>query len=221
MTTAERGDIIEIELTRVRPRRQLWHRPGQFIYISFDADSVSAEPHPFSVSSPPGEPHLRISVKELGDWTSELGALEGGERARIWGPYGKFGDHATADPELAPVLIAGGIGVTPFLSMVADEQFLHETDQTTYLIYSVERADEAIYHDDIESLHLDRFVYVPHCSDDEGFLDAKAIAGKVGGLDGKTFLVCGPAPMMESITEDLREHGVDIERNATEDFSVI
>ena len=223
VATTERGDIIEISLKPVRPRRRLRHRPGQFIYISFDTDAVSAEPHPFSISSPPEEPHLRISVKELGDWTSGLDSLRGGERARIWGPYGKFGDNLAADPDLDPVLIAGGIGLTPFLSMITDDQLLHETDRTIYLIYSVETPDEAIYHDDIESLNLDpdRFVYVPHSSDDDGFLDATTIADKVGGLDGKTFLICGPAPMMESIADDLKKHGVGIERIATEDFSVI
>lgn len=221
--TPERGDIIEIYLKPVRPRRHLIHRPGQFIYISFDTDRVSAEPHPFSISSPPGQAHLRISVKELGDWTSELGKLQGGERARIWGPYGKFGDKLNADPVLDPVLVAGGIGLTPFLSMIKDESFLQAEGRTTHLIYSVETPDEALYHDEIESLERERdqLVYIPHSSDEEGFLDATVIGEMVGGLDGKKFLICGPAPMMDSVTEDLQKHGVGIERIFTEDFSVI
>ncbi len=223
VTVTELGDITEVYLTPVRPRRRLLHRPGQFLDISFDPDKVSAEPHPFSLSSPPHEPQLRISVKELGVWTSELSTLRGGERARVWGPYGTFGDALNTDLELDPVLIAGGIGLTPFLSMIRQEGFLEEGDRTAHLIYSVEKPDEALYHDEIESLNLDldTLIYISHSSDEEGLLDAKTIGEKVGGLEGKKFLICGPAPMMESITEDLQKNGVGIERIVTEDFSVI
>ncbi len=219
----ERGDIIELYLKPVRPRRRLKHRPGQFVYISLDTDRVSAEPHPFSISSPPRQSHLRLSVKELGDWTSELSKLKGGERARIWGPYGKFGDHVNSDPDLTPVLVAGGIGVTPFLSMINDETFLQAGNGTTHVIYSVEKPEDALYHDEIESLQPDHDAldYIPHHSDEEGFLNAEVIGDMVGGLDGKRFLICGPAPMMDSIKEDLQRNGVGIERIFTEDFSVI
>jgi predicted ferric reductase len=217
----EHGDIVEIYLKPLR--RHLKHRPGQFIYVSFDTEKLSAEPHPFSISSPPQSPHLRISVKELGDWTSELGKLQGGERVHIWGPYGHFGDKIYKDPKLEPVLIAGGIGLTPFLSMIKDEVFLAVENRKRYLIYSVVKPEEALYHDEIESLHLDheKFVYIPHCSDEEGYLNAKSIGEKVGGLDGKMFLICGPAPMMNSLVEDLQKNGVGIERIFTEDFSII
>ncbi len=217
------GDITEVYLQPRRPRRRVAHQPGQFIYVSFDADSISAEPHPFSISSPPGEPLLRLSVKELGDWTSEVSSLTEGTRARVWGPYGKFGDSAHSDPDLELVFVAGGIGLTPFLSMINDDAFLRAESQKVQLIYSVEKPEDAQYHDEIESLDLgsESFVYHRHCSDDEGFLTASTIAEKVGGLDGKKFLICGPAPMMESIAEDLQNSGVATERIVTEDFSVI
>ncbi|CAN5633096.1 ferric reductase-like transmembrane domain-containing protein [soil metagenome] len=217
----EHGDIIEIYL---KPRgRHLKHRPGQFIYVSFDTEKLSAEPHPFSISSPPQRPHIRISVKELGNWTGELRKLQGGERAYIWGPYGSFGDKIYKDPKLEPVLIAGGIGLTPFLSMIKDEVFLRVENRKRYLIYSVVKPEEALYHDEIESLHLDheKFTYISHSSDEEGYLDAETIGEKVNGLDGKVFLICGPGVMMDSIKENLQKHGVGIERIFTEDFSII
>jgi predicted ferric reductase len=44
-------------------------KPGQFIYISFDTDAVTEEPHPFILSSAPEQSRLRLSIKRLGDWT--------------------------------------------------------------------------------------------------------------------------------------------------------
>lgn len=221
-SVARRGDVTELHLTPVKPGRRLAYRPGQFIYISLDADTVSAEPHPFSISSPPREPQLRLSVAEVGDWTNGLSGLQGGERVRVWGPYGQFGDRVHSDAGLDPVMIAGGIGVTPFLSVVADDRFLNAEDRTAHLIYSVVTPEEAVYHDEIASLDRDdTLVYIRHNSDEEGLLDAEAIGEMVGGLDRKIFLICGPAPMMDSITKELRQHGVGIDRIFTEDFSVV
>jgi predicted ferric reductase len=220
-TVSQRGDITEVYLRPLRPGGRMRHRPGQFIYISFDSDTVSPESHPFSISSPPGQQHLRLSVAEVGDWTRTVSDLRGGERARVWGPYGEFGDRIHANPDLDPVMIAGGIGVTPFLSMISDEHFLREGDRSAHLIYSVVKRDEAVYQDEIEALGLDdTLVSITHSSDEDGFLDADVIGEMVGGLDGKMFLICGPAPMMDTLTKDLRERGVGVDRIFTEDFSV-
>lgn len=220
-TVTRRGDVIELYLTPARPGRPLRHRPGQFLYISVDSGAVSDEPHPFSISSPPGEPHLRLSIAEVGDWTRALSELRGGERVRVWGPYGKFGVRRRSTLGLDPVMIAGGIGVTPFLSMIGDGRFAGEGDCTAHLIYSVETPEEAVYDDEITSIARDStLAYIRHSSDEEGFLDAKRIGELVGGLDGKVFLICGPAPMMAALTTDLRKRGVGVDRIVTEDFSI-
>lgn len=220
-TVAHRGDVTELYLTPTRPDRPLTHRPGQFIYISIDTDEVSAELHPFSISSPPGQPHLRLSIAEVGDWTSTLSELRGGERVKVWGPYGKFGDSLRSTPTLDPVLIAGGIGVTPFLSMIGDGRFVREGERTAHLIYSVVKPEEAVYDDEITTRsRSEALSYTRHSSNEDGFLDATTIGEMVGGLDGKVFLICGPAPMMQTVTKDLREHGVGVDRIITEDFSV-
>ena len=108
--------IVDIKLTPAG--RRMRHAPGQFLYISLDTDAVSEEPHPFSISSPPDSPILRLSIKCLGDWTRSIHQIKPGERARVFGPYGHFSDEFFDHPDLPAVLIGGGIGITPMLSIL-------------------------------------------------------------------------------------------------------
>ena len=105
--------VVAIEMA---PRgRAMRFSPGQFVFVQFFQRGISTEAHPFSVSSTPEDGRLRIVVKALGDYTSRLPALRRGAVARIEGPFGKFSHHNC--PNRKQVWIAGGIGITPFLSM--------------------------------------------------------------------------------------------------------
>lgn len=215
-------DIAEVYLELAGPRR-MPQRAGQFLYISFDAPAVSQELHPYTVSSAPEADRLRLSVKALGDWSAKLPDLKPGDWARVWGPYGEFGNHLWQQPTRDAVLIAGGIGITPFLSMLASAAFMQRRQGKTYLVYSVEKADEALYHEEIEALDLDgkAIIHVPHRSDDEGLLDAEMLQAKVGELTAKCFLICGPAPLMESVEKELLAAEVPLERIFKEDFNLV
>ncbi len=105
-----------VELTLRPDGAPLEYRAGQFIYLTPLDPALAAgrgEEHPYTVSSAPGEPVLRVAVKDLGDASHALqGALAGG-KVLVEGPYGEFfpaGAAATRE-----LWIAGGIGVTPFL----------------------------------------------------------------------------------------------------------
>ena len=96
------------------------HTAGQFLFVSFPGDTRKrlAESHPFTVSSSPREDSLRLSIKASGDWTKHLyGNLKAGAEARVDGCYGQL-DYKTGGKK--QIWIAGGIGVTPFLSWVRD-----------------------------------------------------------------------------------------------------
>lgn len=112
-------DITEIVLSpdrlMVRPRA------GQFIFAAFfDGTRFHGcgEFHPFTVvSSDPGSGRFSLLVKALGDCTRHLTQVEVGTRARVEGPYGTF--LKSMDPARRQLWIAGGIGVTPFVSAAA------------------------------------------------------------------------------------------------------
>lgn len=217
------GDITEVRLSPRDPKRKMAFHPGQFLYVYFDSPDLRAEPHPFSISSAPHAGTIRISVKKLGDWTEQHPALKPGQRAYVWGPYGKFGDHMREHTDKESVLVAGGIGITPFLSMVENEDFLAGKYNKVHLFYSVEVAEEAYYHDEIMALGVkeEHLHYIPHSSDSEGYLTPEVIADRVGDLKTKVYLICGPKVLMDSLREQLMEAGVPFEQIFTEDFSII
>ena len=217
------GDITEVHLRPLDPKRKMAFHPGQFLYVCFDSPDLRSEPHPFSISSPPEAETIRISVKKMGDWTKELPVLKSGQRAYVWGPYGKFGDHMRQHAENKSVLVAGGIGISPFLSMVENEDFKAGKYNKAHLFYCVEVAEEAYYHDEITALGMkeEYLHYIPHSSDSQGYLTPEVIADRVGDLKNKVFLICGPKTMMDSLLEQLMKAGVPFEEIFVEDFSII
>ncbi len=94
------------------------HRAGQFLFVRFPGEKDLNESHPFTISSAPAEDVLRLTIKASGNFTRELFArLKDDTHAIIEGAYGMF-NYKTGGPK--QIWIAGGIGLTPFLSFVRD-----------------------------------------------------------------------------------------------------
>jgi predicted ferric reductase len=163
-------DITELVL---QPQgRTLRPAPGQFIYVSFDADAVNQEPHPFSMSSSPAADHLRLSIKRLGDWTQNVAQIKPGKAARVWGPYGHFTELALTETSLPLVMIGGGIGITPFLSLVASAALAGRAGPST-LVYAIPDRASAVYLEELRTRadQLPHLTLAEHYSDESGYLD--------------------------------------------------
>jgi predicted ferric reductase len=138
VAAANRLDEFVTEVVMEPLASPLAFTPGQFVFVNFRSLAMSAELrplelsmehqvfsfragevgnqfHPFSITSAPGERALMITVKAVGDYTRALRRLEVGADAVVEGPYGSF-SHQNV-PRQRQLWIAGGIGVTPFLSM--------------------------------------------------------------------------------------------------------
>lgn len=101
-------DLTEIVL---RPLgRPLDYRPGQFAMLHLEAKD-GWHRHPFTLASSPAEPDVRVTIKALGDYTSQVSTLvRPGMPAVLSGPHGRFVHGKGTDRQ---VWIAGGVGVTP------------------------------------------------------------------------------------------------------------
>jgi predicted ferric reductase len=180
--------------------------PGQFIALAFGGAGGWYR-HPFSVASAPSEPRLEVTIKALGDYTTTLQEqLEPGTPAKIVGPFGGF-DYTRGGND--QIWIAGGIGVTPFLSWIRamDASF----DRTVDFYYSVAHEADALYLDEIEAAGASHPGFRPHVVNTErdGFLTAERTANgrQRTGLDVWVYM-CGPPAMAKSLAKGFRQLGV-------------
>ncbi|TMR09971.1 hypothetical protein ETD86_41370 [Nonomuraea turkmeniaca] len=193
---------VEIIL-RPRKQRRLTFTAGQFVFVTFHQHGLR-EPHPFTVSSAPAERAIRLTIKAGGDYTSKLRlALRAGCRATVEGGYGML-DYRTGGR--CQVWIAGGIGITPFLSWLRDVP----DDRQITLFYTVRHADEALYWEDIRAradAHPGLRVHL-NVSSKSGTLTTGQVL-EAGGRDSITDVyMCGPLPMLESFVRGFRAAGL-------------
>jgi predicted ferric reductase len=223
VAAVNRLDEFVTEVVMEPREAPLLYAPGQFLFVNFrEPFSEQFRPfarnqfHPFSITSAPSEQRLRITVKAVGDYTRALRTLERGAEAVVEGPYGAFSSRDV--PNDRQIWIAGGIGVTPFLSMARS---LNGDAPAVDLYYCVEHEPEAHFVDELRSIARERenfrVVVVPR--DRDGFLTAERLAVETPDLESADVLICGPPEMIVSLRSQLRAGGVPAERIHAEEFS--
>jgi predicted ferric reductase len=233
VASVNRLDELVTEIVMEPAGRPLAYTPGQFVFVNFRslalgeqlrpfelsverqvfsirAGEVGNQFHPFSITSAPDEQALRVTVKAVGDYTRALRRLEAGAEAVVEGPYGSF-SHRNV-PGRRQIWIAGGIGVTPFLSMA--RSLGHDDRPDVDFYYCVEHAEEAHFLDELRALLP--VTLVPR--DEQGFLTARRIAAEHPDLASAEVFVCGPPAMIDSLRAQLRDVGVARERFHAEEF---
>jgi predicted ferric reductase len=222
-----RGDAWSVVL-RPEGHEGLRFEPGQFTWLSVAGHPFGIEEHPFSFSSS-AEQHdtVELTVKALGDFTSQVGDIQPGARTYLDGPYGAF----TTDRNEAPgfLFVGGGIGITPIVSMLrtlADRG----DERPMALVYAVKDPDEATFRDEVadleERLKL-RVVLVPEVAPDQwpgpsGFVDAEVLAQVLPERrELWQCFVCGPDPMMDVVERALHDLGVPADHVNLERFNLV
>ena len=194
---------VEVRLTPLR--RPLRRRAGQFAFVKLRTPGMS-EPHPFSIASAPNSPELTFMVRELGDWTSSLAAnVRVGDRAFVEGPFGRL--RLLPRRPRPVVWVAGGVGITPFLSALAHP--LQEGMRPPTLLYAVRSVDEAHAREAIEDAAAQGRVIVRYFESRNGTpltttaLDSVA----AGAFEGAHVVICGPTPLVRWVRRYARGHG--------------
>lgn len=216
------GDVLQIDMRPERPESQISYKAGQFVFIRFftaQPGTIPPEWHPFTISSHPDSDKLQITVKALGDYTTALQQLTPGTIAEIEGAYGMFTNRDYKNQN--QVWIAGGIGITPFLSMA---QALPDSGYHVDLYYSVRTRSELIDFNKLADAHVIRhgnLKLYPYIGDEQtGHLTADFIEQTSGSLDHKDVFLCGPPPMMQSLRQQLKTKSVPGARIHTEEFGM-
>lgn len=212
-------NITEIVM---RPEgKTMYYTPGQFLFVSFKDGGISDEIHPFSISSAPTENVVRITVKALGDFTSELKKLNIGAIAKIEGPFGGFSYLKSNNKK--QIWIAGGIGITPFLNMIRNLKINKRDDLNIDFYYATKTADEMIFRNEIEKIteKNPNLRFIPHISEEQGRLDIDVIKKISCGITEKDIFICGPRPMMSSLIDQFLSSNIPKSVIHTEEFKLL
>lgn len=182
-------------------------KPGQFAFIEIQGKDWS-EPHPFTISSAPGEDRLRFTMKVLGDWTRKVREeLKPGGEVIVRGPYGRFDAAKTESKK--QMWIAGGIGLTPFLSKLRAME--KDDDREIHFAYAARNKEEAIFLDELEAIAEERenITLYPLFSDEGDFARIDVAKERLPGeLTDYEYFICGPKPMVDGLMKDLKKERV-------------
>ena len=207
------------------------YRPGQFHFLTLwrRERGLPAEEHPFTISSSPTKDHLASTIKESGDFTATIGRTHAGDLVSVHGPFGRF--TYTLYPEQTDlVFIAGGIGITPFMSMLRHMRDT-EAERDVLLVYGNRTEADIAFRDELEGIAASdrprlRLVHVLSHADgawegETGYVDRAMLERLTGDrLARSMYYICGPPPMMTRVIPALRGLGVPPERIAFERFSL-
>lgn len=236
--TPESEQITSFELTPEDGGALPRFKPGQYITVHVDDWSADASapvsPRNYSLSSRPGLDHFRISVKRESAPADESGAPDGvvsqflhdrvqeGDVLQIGPPCGEF--VLQVEDSRPIVLLSGGVGVTPLLSML--HVLVDESPEVPVLfVHAARNGRVQALRSEVEALARRRSgirtltVYnEPEPEDLEsgacvrtGFIERDWLAGELPAGD-PDFYFCGPKPFMAALYRDLRELGVPDDR---------
>jgi len=200
------GNVFKIKL--MPQGKKMPHKPGQFAYLSFIKSKVGKEVHPFTMTSHPDEKEISFAIKILGDYTSTLDMLRVGDAAQLWGPHGNFANKLfTSNKDV--VLIGGGIGIAPFLSIAKELRKKQAGSKRVSLFYCTKYKCEACFDDDLNEIAKENpdISYINKCSREEGRLEVSEIAKKVRNVSNALVYICGPDKMTKSLENDLISKG--------------
>lgn len=180
-----------------------------------------------SIVSAPFERELVVATRMRDSaFKRALKALPDGASIRIDGP---FGDLTLGDTERPAVFIAGGIGITPFMSMLR-QAAEDRSPQRLFLAYSNRRPEDSAFLDELQQLERQNkhFHLIATMTDmsksarewrgKTGFVDADMLKGLAGDLAAPVYYVVGPPAMVEAMQRTLAGAGIAADRIRTEEF---
>jgi predicted ferric reductase len=204
-------------------------KAGQFTWLKLQESTFDLTEHPFSISSSPSDlPELRFTIKESGDFTNKIGSFKEGNQAYIDGPHGHFIINNQESEGF--VMIAGGIGVAPMISII-NEMAQQKDPRPIKLLYGNRKKSQIAFKDELKAASQKLKLDVEYVLS-EPPLNWK---GSTGRLDSSTipsalemdhpekwlYLLCGPPNMLEPAIKLLKSAGVPNERIIYEKFSYL
>ena len=206
--------------------RGLTFQPGQFVWLTVGNTPFALQQHPFSIASNPGNKKIELTIKELGDFTNAVKDLAPGTRAWLEGPYGSFYSERQGK---GFVFIAGGVGITPIMSMLRTA-WNKGSSNPMILIYGNTDWESVIFREELEKMKDRlplRMVHVLENAPDQwtgetGMIDRDVLQRHLPeDCQAHEFFICGPTTMIDLAEPFLKEKGVPSRSIHSERFDMV
>lgn len=193
------------------------YAPGQFLHIAIDEeyDGIGQWPESrcFSMQSDPAEDVIRITYAVKGNFTQEMEkTLKVGKEVWLKLPFGEL--FTQPHNKTNTIFIAGGTGVTPFLSLFTHDSFREYLNPKIYLGYKNE--DYYIYQKEFATIKNDNAQITIFYENKDGVIDIARIYEQNG--NDSSYFISGPPVMIKIFKEKLIELGVPRESVHTDDW---
>jgi ferredoxin-NADP reductase len=181
--------------------------PGQAAEVSINKSGWEDEKRPFTFTSQPDDEYLEFIIKIYqghGGVTNELKNVRLGDELILHDVFGAIRYEGEG------LFIAGGAGITPFISILRMLQ-REGKNSGNHLLFGNKTESDIILKDELSDMLGDRFVNVLSEEKVEafhhGFIDRELLKEYTGEKDRK-YYICGPPPMVEKVTADLDALGI-------------
>ncbi len=207
-------------------------KAGQYIDVTLidppesDDEGITRS---FSIASAPSEEGLTVATRMRDTaFKRTLGKMPPGSPIKIEGPFGSLVLHNNASKPA--VLVAGGIGITPFRSILlraSGERLAHRI----FLFYSNRRPEDAPFLGELDALqHVNpnyRLIATMtqieksklQWKGETGTLDREFFDSHLAGINSAIYYIAGPPPMVAGVREVLNSTGIDDDDIRAEDFA--
>jgi len=200
--------------------KKFQYNPGQFLHLALDEyDCVGQWPESrcFSMQSSPTEETLKITFAVKGSFTNRMkNELHKGKEIWLKLPYGEL--FTQPHNKVNTVFIAGGTGITPFLSLFADESFNEYINPRIYLGFRSKKYN--IYENELReirnnSCNSNNLLKV-YYEDKYGIIDIKTILKENG--TNSDYFISGPPIMIKSFKSYLINSGLPEQKVLTDEW---
>lgn len=223
----EINNVYHVGLKPKKSKYIIQFKPGQFFHIK-NPMYKPLETHPFSaITTPKTTTHIEFCIKECGDWTKSFLAQKIGDSVWLYGPMGNF----TMDESISyPIFIAGGVGITPILSIAQSLQEENQPHPVT-LIYATKSPQTIIKNKTIEDIFYKKnnwktvFIFSQEknkmmLNSYSGHITTKILRKELNLKKKLTFFVCGTQLFNTNIIKLLHECSIDASQIKKEIFSI-
>jgi predicted ferric reductase len=223
----ERGDTSTLVM-QPDGHRGFRFSPGQFGWLTMWGSPFKITGHPFSFSSSAAvtDGRVEMSIRNLGDFTSAIHKVPVGQRVYLDGPYGAF---TIGNPADMHVLIAGGVGITPMMSMI--RTLADRSDPRPAILFYGSRDWESItFREELEALKARLNLTVVHVlanpsagwTGEQGFITGDVFKRHLAPpYADHEYFICGPDVMMDAIEKALGEMNVPLSKYHSERYSFV